>query len=65
MSLDFNWGPGEESSIFLWVMIQAADCLKKEEGREWGSGSSEDDGPSKILPFLCLCTACRRPGGTD
>lgn len=23
-SLDFNWDPGEKSSIFLWVMIQAA-----------------------------------------
>lgn len=23
-SLDFNWDPGEEGSIFLWVVIQAA-----------------------------------------
>lgn len=38
VSLDFNWDPGEKSSIFLWIMVQAADGLKKEEERERGWG---------------------------
>lgn len=65
MSLDFNWDPGEKSSIFLWIIIQAADGLKKEEERECGWGVTEKGDRSEVLPLLCLSADCRRPGGTE
>lgn len=62
MSLDFNWDSGEKISIFLQVMIEAADCLK-EEGKENGAGNPQRMTQAKSCPVwfflcVCVCVAC-------
>lgn len=54
MSLHFNWDPGERSSFFLWVMIQAINGPKWRRKENVAGESSRGMTGSPALLLLLI-----------